>query len=90
MNHKYPPKFQGDGREKVTATVQPIGATSDYITKSQARMLTDMLYAKGSSVHSARGATLWVTLEAVHYNKTPYVMHHVPDLGWTITIKGIT
>lgn len=84
---KIPPKFEGDGRTKVIYSTQPIGTDSRAVTKAQARMLIHMLYDKGSSNHSAAGNTLWVSLEALHYNRTPYILHCVPGLGWHVQIQ---
>ena len=83
---KIPPKFEGDGRTKVIYSTAPIGTDSRAVTKAQARMLIHMLYDKGSSNHSAAGNTLWVSLEALHYNRTPYILHYVPSGGWRVEI----
>lgn len=90
MNYKLPPKFEGDGRTKVIYTAQPIGTYALALTKAQARMLIHMLYDKGSSNHSADGTTLWVVLEALHYNRTPYMLHCMPGLGWRVQIQEAT
>ena len=87
--YKIPPKFEGDGRTRVTYSLQPIGADSRSVTKAQARMFIHALYDKGGGNHSAGGSTLWVSLEPLHYNMTPYTLHCVPGLGWRVQIEDV-
>lgn len=87
MDHKYPPKFQGDGRVKVVWSNAPVGTDCIAVTKAQARALIDNLYRDGRSVHSGRGNVLWVVLEALHYNMTRYVMVVYPGEGFEVRIE---
>lgn len=87
MEHAYPPKFVGDGRTKVVRSTAPVGTDCISVTKAQARALVDNLYRNGRSVHSRSGSVVWVVLEALHYNMTPYVMVVYPGQGFDIRIE---
>lgn len=87
MTYKLPPKFQGDGRHTVACTQNPIGANSIAVSRAQAQRLIRQLYESKNSNHSDWCGTLWVLLEALHYNMTPYTLHRVPGLGARLQIQ---
>lgn len=86
LEYKIPPQFDGDGRKKIGPVAPILGAQSQRLSRSSARMLTKVLYANRRSAHSDAATTLWVAIEALHYNRTHYRLTRVFGMGWLVEI----